>query len=222
MLPRVIIHNQVSLDGRIDWFTPDIGLYYEIAARWQADAHLAGSNTIFNPDEEIPPEEQDAFEPPRIDPNDHRPLLVVPDSGGKVRNWHVLRQMPYWRDIVALCSHGTPKEYLGYLEKRHIDHIVRGNERVDLRAALEELSSEYGVKTVLVDSGGTLNGVLLRAGLVDEISILISPNLVGGISSRSMFRAPDLTHAGDVIPLRLTHVETVRGGVIWLRYETGT
>jgi 2,5-diamino-6-(ribosylamino)-4(3H)-pyrimidinone 5'-phosphate reductase len=222
MLPRVILHNQVSLDGRIDWFTPDVGLYYEIAARWQADAHLAGSNTIFNPDEEIPPEEPAVFEPRVLDPNDRRPLLVVPDSTGKVRNWHVLRQMPYWRDTVALCSHGTPKEYLTYLEKRHIHHIVRGNEQVELRAALEELSAQFGVKKVLVDSGGTLNGVLLRAGLVDEISILISPNLVGGVSPRSMFRAPDLTHAGDVIPLRLMDVETVRGGVVWLRYETGT
>jgi 2,5-diamino-6-(ribosylamino)-4(3H)-pyrimidinone 5'-phosphate reductase len=222
MLPRVIIHNQVSLDGRIDWFTPDIGLYYEIAARWQADVHLAGSNTIFNPDEEIPPEDLDVFDPPQRDPNDKRPLLAVPDSSGKVRNWHVLRKMPYWRDIVALCAHGTPKEYLEYLEKRHIEYIVRGNEQVDLRAALEELSLNYGAKTVLVDSGGTLNGVLLRGGLVDEISILVSPNLVGGLSPRSMFRAPDLTHAEEVIPLRLMHVETVRGGVVWLRYETGT
>jgi 2,5-diamino-6-(ribosylamino)-4(3H)-pyrimidinone 5'-phosphate reductase len=222
MLPRVIIHNQVSVDGRIDWFTPDVGLYYEIAARWQADVHLAGSNTIFNPNEELPPEGQNAFTPPKLEPNDNRPLLVIPDSKGVVRNWHVLREMPYWRNMIALCSHGTPKSYLGYLEERHIEFIVRGNVHVDLRASLEELSARYGAKTVLVDSGGTLNGVLLRAGLVDEVSILVSPCLVGGSTPRSMFRGEDLTRADDVIPLRLAHVEEVRGGVLWLRYETGT
>lgn len=46
MLPRVILYDGVSLDGRTDWFTGDVGLYYELAARWNADAILAGSETI--------------------------------------------------------------------------------------------------------------------------------------------------------------------------------
>jgi 2,5-diamino-6-(ribosylamino)-4(3H)-pyrimidinone 5'-phosphate reductase len=29
MLPRVILHNAVSIDGRIDWLDPDIGLLYD-------------------------------------------------------------------------------------------------------------------------------------------------------------------------------------------------
>jgi 2,5-diamino-6-(ribosylamino)-4(3H)-pyrimidinone 5'-phosphate reductase len=48
MLPRVILHNAVSLDGRIDWLTPDVGLFYELASRWKEDATLASSNTIYN------------------------------------------------------------------------------------------------------------------------------------------------------------------------------
>ena len=46
MLPRVIQFNEVSLDGRLDWFTSDMGLYYGLAARWQPDAMLSGSNTM--------------------------------------------------------------------------------------------------------------------------------------------------------------------------------
>jgi 2,5-diamino-6-(ribosylamino)-4(3H)-pyrimidinone 5'-phosphate reductase len=72
---------------------------------------------------------------------------------------------------------------------------------------------------VRVDSGGILNGALLRAGLVDELSLLINPGLVGGTTPRSAFVAPDLTSAGGVINLRLTHMEKVRGDVVWLRYE---
>ena len=99
MLPRVILHNAVSLDGRIDWFTPDVGQFYELTSRWKEDATLAGSNTIFKPEEELPPEDESAFAPPQKDPNDTRSLLVVPDSRGRVRNWHVLRTWPYWRDV---------------------------------------------------------------------------------------------------------------------------
>jgi 2,5-diamino-6-(ribosylamino)-4(3H)-pyrimidinone 5'-phosphate reductase len=76
-----------------------------------------------------------------------------------------------------------------------------------------------GVQTVRVDSGGLLNGVLLRAGLVDEVNVLVAPCLVGGTTPRSMFSAPDLDTLEGVIPLRLTHVEQMRGDVVWLRYR---
>jgi 2,5-diamino-6-(ribosylamino)-4(3H)-pyrimidinone 5'-phosphate reductase len=120
---------------------------------------------------------------------------------------------------VALCSRSTPSAHFEYLEQRHIDRIVAGDDHVDLRAALEELNVRYDVQVVRVDSGGTLNGVLLRAGLVDEVSVLIHPSLVGGTTPRSIFRAPDLASADGVIQLRLAHVEQLEGELVWLRYE---
>ena len=70
-----------------------------------------------------------------------------------------------------------------------------------------------------MDSGGTLNGVLLREGVVDEVSLLIDPSLVGGTSPRSVFVAPELASPDDVIGARLTHVEDLGNGVVWLRYD---
>lgn len=127
--------------------------------------------------------------------------------------------MPYWRDAVALCSKSTPQEYLDYLQKRHVDCIIAGENHVDLAAALEELNARYGVKIVRVDSGGVLNGILLRAGLVDEVSVLVHPSLVGGTTPRSFYRAPDLTSPEGVISLRLMSVERLKEDIIWLRYE---
>jgi len=221
MLPKVILFNGVSVDGRMDWFAGDVGLYYELAGRWGADAMLSGSETMLAAYAavDVPEEDESAFEPPEMDPNDPRQRLVVVDSRGRIRNWHQIRDEPYWRDPVVLCSDATPQEYIDYLEKRHVDTIVVGDDRVDLRAALEALSARYGVKTIRVDSGGVLNGALLRAGLVTEVSVLITPHLVGGTSPRSLFTAPDLTSPDGVIPLRLIHVEEVRDGVVWLRYE---
>jgi 2,5-diamino-6-(ribosylamino)-4(3H)-pyrimidinone 5'-phosphate reductase len=72
---------------------------------------------------------------------------------------------------------------------------------------------------VRVDSGGILNGVLLRAGLVDEVSLILNPCLVGGTSPKSLYVAPDLTSPEGVIPVKLTHVEQVEGDFVWLRYE---
>jgi 2,5-diamino-6-(ribosylamino)-4(3H)-pyrimidinone 5'-phosphate reductase len=221
MLPRVVLHNEMGVDGRMDWLSVNMELYYGLAGRWKAHAMLSGSNTLLNayPPELVAGEDQAPLQPPDKDPNDPRQLLVVVDSRGRLRNWHLLRVEPYWRDVLALCSQSTPDIYLDYLQKRHVEYIVAGQDRVDLRAALEELNARHGVQLVRVDSGGILNGVLLRAGLVDEVSVLVNPSLVGGTTPRSIFQAPDLTSAEGVVKLRLAHVEQMEGHVVWLRYE---
>jgi 2,5-diamino-6-(ribosylamino)-4(3H)-pyrimidinone 5'-phosphate reductase len=222
MLPRVIVHNMVSVDGRMDWFAPDVGLYYEIAAHWHVDAILSGSETILVGLGELEAQPEDS--PP--DPPDEAkvgaasgPLMAVIDSRGRIRRWDLLKKQPYWRDVIALCSSSTPVEYLHHLEARAVDYMVVGEEFVDLRRALDELNERFDVESVRVDSGGTLNGILLRAGLVDEISLLVQPSLVGGTTPRSVFVAPDLTSPDNVIDLRLTHLEELSAGVVWLRYE---
>lgn len=50
---------------------------------------------------------------------------------------------------------------------------------MDLHAALYHLATRYGVSKVRVKSGGALNGVLLREGLVDEVHLLVHPTIAG-------------------------------------------
>jgi 2,5-diamino-6-(ribosylamino)-4(3H)-pyrimidinone 5'-phosphate reductase len=153
MVPHVVLHIEMSLDGRIDWISPDLAQFYQIAGRWKEDVTLAGCDTLLNVPDEIPAEGNRVFEKHHVDPNDTRPILVVPDSRGRLRSWHYWRDCGLWKDVVALCTSATPREYLDYLEQRHIDIIVTGDDHVDLRAALEELNGRFGVQVVRVDSG---------------------------------------------------------------------
>jgi 2,5-diamino-6-(ribosylamino)-4(3H)-pyrimidinone 5'-phosphate reductase len=219
MFPHVILHNAVSVDGRIDRFTPDVGLFYELATRWHEDATLAGSDTILAMEKELTDGAPGEREREQTDGRSQRPLLVIPDSRGRIRAWRALRQQPYWRDVIALCSHTTPRAFLATLEAAGVRFVVAGDDHVDLRAALRHLAGHCGVRTVRVDSGGTLNGVLLRAGLVHEVSLLVHPHLVGGMTPRSMFRALDLDDDRGVIALDLSAVEQMQGGIVWLRYS---
>ena len=203
----------------MDWFTPDIGAFYGLARRWNEDATLAGSDTILAGMSDVPAGDENPVEPPQTTPHADRPLLVIPDSRGRVRCWNYLRRQEYWRDALALCAASTPNEYLDYLKERHVRFLVTGEKRVDYRRALEELWEQFGVKVVRVDSGGTLNGVLLREKLVDEVSVLIHPALVGGLTPRQIFRAPDLTAADQVLALKLVHFEKLDGDLVWLVYE---
>lgn len=225
MLPKVIIHTATSLDGRITNFPADLELYYALAAQWNPDAILFGSETVLaavreNPSLEVPPEHEEMFAPPADAKTDPRPLLVIADSRGRVRCWDAIRKWPYMRDVLALCSSATPGEYLDYLKERRIGVIMAGEDHIDMRAALETLYEQHVVKVLRVDSGGTLNSVLLHAGLVDEVSVLIHPFIAGGKASPSLC---DPLNAGiPVLQVPLTHqsTEVLAHGIVWSRYTT--
>jgi len=224
MKPRIILHNAVSADGRMDWFEANLETYYELAGRFDEDVTLAGSGTMLQSPlgEALAREPEEIPEPAEIDPADARRILAVPDSRDRIKNWTSLRTLPFWRDVLALSSSTAPPAQIERFKRQGIPYFLAGRTRVDLGAALAAIAGRYNAKTIRVDSGGTLNGVLLRRGLVDEISLLVHPQLVGGISPRTIFRADDLTSAEDVIRLELTANETLSGGLVWLRYNVIT
>ena len=128
---------------------------------------LTGSDTILKAPEGQVVEEADAPVSAPPQPGDNRRLLAITDSRGRLRCWDTLRQAGYWRGVIALCSRATPADYLDYLRRRRVDYVAAGEQSIDPRAALEALNARYGATLVRADSGGTPNGALLRAGLVD-------------------------------------------------------
>lgn len=211
MLPYVVIHNAVSVDGRMDRLDVDMELYYSLISTWKEDLTLCGSETMLKAG-------LDAWEHDgSSDPSS--PLLAVVDSRGRFKSWGRAVPSMYWRAGVALCSAATPASHLKYLKKAGVKAIVAGQEKVDLRAALEKLVEEHGVKVVRVDAGGALNGALLRAGLVDEVSVMVQPQLIGGTSPSSMFLAADLEAGASATKAELISSRKLKGGAVWLRYR---
>lgn len=221
MLPWVITFNATSLDGRITGFDADVDLYYQLASEVGADAVLMGSKTVltgFNAKPgDIAEESRDDFLPREKDPEDQRPILVVPDSRGQIRIWSEVRRMPYIKDIIILCSRSTPKEYLDFLDERFIPYMIVGYEQADLETALDELNLQFGVKMVRVDSGGVLNGVLFQTGLVDEVHVLIHPVLVG-TAEESIYNTGVGSYTEN-IQLKLVKVHRLEQGMVYLTYQ---
>lgn len=214
--PYVVLHNETSLDGGLDHLNPDLGRFYSLARRWNEDATLVGADTILAMEEELVQEEAAADslrEPADL------PFLVVVDSRGRIERWRELRDQPYWGRSLVLCCERTPSDYRAMLSDLGIGSLVAGEERVDLPLALEELNRLYGIQTLRVDSGGTLNGALLRADLVDEVSVLLEPRLVGGDTPRSLIRATDVSSPEEIVELRLVAMEAFADDVVWLRYR---
>ena len=220
MLPWVILHNEVSVDGRIDWLDVHMALYYELAKRFEEDATMAGADTILAAPDKVEEEtEEDLAAFAEETDEDDRPALVIPDSRGRVRIWHMLRRWPYWGRFIALVSDSTPIDYLEYLGDRNIEHVRAGADHVDLREALEELFDRFDIRVIRTDSGGTLNGLLLKEGMVDEVSVLLNASLVGGKDATSFFKAPPGWEKENVVKMKLTFVEEMDDNTVWLRYD---
>ncbi|EWS99996.1 deaminase [Intrasporangium oryzae NRRL B-24470] len=225
--PHVVVYNEISIDGRIVGFDLDPGRYYRRGFRWHSDAILMGSVTAqaFGPPEPVEDQALVLPSPPRVPvyPGfedlvyEPRPLLVVPDSKGAVRNWiHALAE-PWYRSIVVLVSRSTPGDYIDYLDRRGIEHVVSGDERVDLASALATLAERHGVASVRTDSGGALNGALIAAGLVDEVALILNPHVSGRPEGQSVVRLPRPMGDGG-IPLALVELERLDDDSLWLRY----
>lgn len=222
MLPKVILYNATSLDGRITGFNADVELYYELASKLDIDATLMGSNTVLTgldaKSGEIREEDLESIKNREKDPEDSRPYLIIPDSKGRIRIWNELFKLPYLRDIIVLCSKTTPEEYLEFVKERRIEYIIAGENQVNLKVALDKLNLKYGIESIRVDSGGILNGALLREGLANEFHVLIHPELVGGRNPDSIFNEPENSLNGT-IGLKLIEMDKLKKGIIWLRYK---
>jgi len=202
-MPKVIMHNEISLDGAISGFQIDPGTYYQILNAFNADMYLVGSNTAVSGiktfTKHISPEKPDDFEPPQPKEDDYRPVWVIPDSEGKLEGMlHILRRSEYCRDIIILVTRQTPEQYLQYLDARNLTSLNVGEVKVNFQNAFQQINALFPYKTMITDNGGTLSSILLENSLIDQISLIISPTLTGNKNPK-LFR--DLKLGKRVIKL---------------------
>lgn len=245
--PKVVVVQIASLDGKLTLAANTVLLYGD--ERWQEiagfssevidwlkfthkpEALLEGSGSFLSEEQEpepLPPFSGDAgalyrdYLPEEVVKRpEHRGWFAVVDGRGRVR-W-LYKEYPgeEWQGwhLLVLVSQDTPAAYLAYLRRESIPYLVAGEERVNLRRALEKMRSELGVTCVLSEAGGRLNGALLRAGLVDEVNVDFFPALIGSSGAASMFQSPDLAPDEWPTRLRLLSAQARADGRVWLRYE---
>lgn len=201
--PYVVAHVAVSVEGATDGFQPDLGRFYELAETWSEDLTLVGSDTILA-------QEQALAASPSPGPAANGPLLAVVDGKGRVREWEALRNAGHWAGVIALHAEATPPRPAG----RAVPEIVVGADRVDLAAALKTFA-QRGIEVVRVDSGGSLIGALVNEGLVDEVSLLVHPELAGVRGTRRWYGAVPPSAS----TVALVANETLDSGLVWLRYR---
>jgi riboflavin biosynthesis pyrimidine reductase len=81
---------------------------------------------------------------------------------------------------------------------------------------MEKIGKIFGVETLMLEGGGKINGTMLRAGLIDELSLLIAPVADGRLGMPSLFDV-----IGDTTPVEivLEQLERRASNSVWLRYR---
>jgi riboflavin biosynthesis pyrimidine reductase len=227
MKPHVICHMVSSVDGRT------------LNSRWSPDGKLA--NGLF---ERLHDElGGDAWLIGRVTGQEFakgKPYPVVTDQSFPRENWFARRETQAYGvvldfsgkiawgrsdiggdPIVAVLSRQVSDAHLAGLRDEGVSYVFAGDTEPDLGLVLEILNRELGVKRLLLEGGGSANGAFLRAGLVDELSLVLCPAVDGAKGAPSVFDSgePLTGPTAPVESMTLESSNVLDGGVVWLRYR---
>jgi 2,5-diamino-6-(ribosylamino)-4(3H)-pyrimidinone 5'-phosphate reductase len=224
--PRVVCHMMASVDGRIvvdRWpVSAEERRQYELVhAQYDADGWICGRVTMepfagaVRSDAEVAREH--ATEGARDDfraPGQHASYAFAIDASGRLA----------WESndidgdhVVAILSRRVSDAYLAFLRQRGVSYLLAGTREVDLPLALQKIGARFGVRTLLLEGGGRINGGMLRAGLIDEVSLLLAPVADGRMGTPALF---DVSGDGAApFRLALEGVERRVDDFLWLRYR---
>jgi riboflavin biosynthesis pyrimidine reductase len=104
------------------------------------------------------------------------------------------------------------------LRERGISYIVAGESSVDLARAVELLAEQFGIRTLLLEGGGHINGGFLAADLVDEVSLLLLPGIDGRREIAAVFDGISADRQ-TATQLKLKSLEQRGHDTLWIRYE---
>ncbi|MBQ7786360.1 MAG: dihydrofolate reductase family protein [Clostridia bacterium] len=226
--PKVICHMTASIDGKVTGeflSMPQCArateIYYEINRAYCADAFACGRVTMegsftggWYPDLDryqgvhIPREDYVANK-------DARFFAVSFDRQGRL-GWKtpcIVDEDPGYggAHIVEVMLEDVSDAYLAYLQEVGVSYIFAGEHEMDILLALEKLQKRFGMKTLLLEGGSVINGAFARAGVIDELSLVIAP-LTADAEDK-----PLMTGAAAEA-FELVDVKRYDGGVIWMNY----
>ena len=223
MRPYVICHMLSSIDGRIDGASlRDVmgSNDYEVTgSKLKGDAWACGRTTM-----QLHFADKKPFVSKSRKPAGPRPVYVAHRAKSYAISIDTLGKLRWSRTdiggdhLICVVSERAPEEYLVDLQKKGISYIVSGKRSVDLSKAMKLLGKYFGIKTLLLEGGGNINGGFLDANLVDEVSLLLAPGIDGRHEVPALFDGVN-ARSKRAVPLKLKSVEQRKSDILWIRYK---
>lgn len=219
MRPYVILNAAMTLDGKIATATgssnisgkEDLERVHEI--RKECDGIMVGIGTVLADDPRLTVHKIDAK------PEDN-PVRVVVDSRCRTPlDARIINDDAQTVIAVANEYKDEIKSSGKYdaLKGKGVKIFFSGSNRVDLVSLMSYLHEE-GIEKLMLEGGSTLNFSMIKAGLIDEISICIAPMVVGGVNAKTFFDGEGFDLMDEAVRLELTDSYTLGKDLI-LKYD---
>ena len=189
--PYVILNAAISLDGKIATYTGDSRMSSPADLR---RVHRLRTLLRDNPKLTV------KFA------KDRRPYRIIVDSNAQTPlTSYVVRTAREIPTIVAVTSR-APKNRIEILERRGVKVFVCGEgPLVSVKILLQTLR-KLRVRKILLEGGGALNWSMLSSGLVDEVSVAITPRILGGEKAVTLVEGKGTPLVKDGVKLKLLNV----------------
>ena len=225
--PYIICHMVTSLDGKVtgkflysNKCDKAHEVYYQLNRDFHANGYACGRVTMegsftggWYPDLSV--------YAPLYDITDHLPdtlsgfYAVAFDPHGRLgwRGTTIIDEDPGYdkAQIIEVLTRQVDPRYLRYLRSAEIPYIFAGESEIDVEIALQKLKTLFGIEKLLLEGGSILDGAFQRAGVIDELSLVVAP-IAAGADSKPLFM--------DAVPeaYRLAEVRDC-GGAVWMNYK---
>ncbi len=209
-LPRVRCKMAMSLDGRTamangesQWITGVQARRDVQSLRAESCAVLSGAATVVADNARLTVREAELGEPLWQELRGRQPLRVILDRNGKCPT-----DAPIFQEAgpVLWIVGSNAIINTDWQQQKNLDILQQPTPRPDLESVMRALA-ERACNDVLVEAGPTLGGALLRAGLLDELTVYLAPKLMGS-DARPLFELP-LEHLADSIELDVKDIRPV-------------
>jgi 2,5-diamino-6-(ribosylamino)-4(3H)-pyrimidinone 5'-phosphate reductase len=213
-----------SVDGKIKqdiWGLKDHHKYFEEpASKIKADAWLVGRVTM----QEFSSKKAPALPAGRITiPKEDfvgvhkaKTFAVVVDPSGKCR-WD--SNMVSTEHVIEVLTEKVSARYLAHLQAKNVSYIFGGKKELDLDLVVRKLYTLFGIRRLRIDGGGHVNGSFLKAGLIDEFSLVLAPIADGTIGAPTTFEAEKGYGKRKATRFQLKSVKRIFDDFLWIRYE---
>lgn len=120
--------------------------------------------------------------------------------------------------VIEVLTEQTPAAYRAYLRKQGVSYILAGSKLLDSKLAVEKLYQLFGIDTLLICGGGTINWTFLQQGVVDELSLLLAPAADGNPDSVTVFERSPLLSSSSPAAFQLKNIERLKDNGVRLVY----
>ncbi|GHE20404.1 riboflavin biosynthesis protein RibD [Halomonas urumqiensis] len=214
--PYVRLKMAMSLDGRTamrsgesQWITGPEARREVQRLRARASAVMTGVESVIFDNSRLTVRPDQLALPDAEAIAARQPLRVVVDTRLRLPQAAACLREP--GRTLAVAGLGVDEEHRQRLEEAGAEVLempIGEQGRVDLHALLTHLADVEQINDVLLETGATLAGAMLDAGLVDEMHFFMAPTLLGG-EARPMFELPGLATMDQQRPLDILDIRAV-------------